>query len=35
MGRRLKGILKRNEEIIIIFIVYSIVLGWIVLTHSI
>ena len=35
MGRRLKGILKSNEEIIIIFIVYSIVLGWIVLTHSI
>jgi hypothetical protein len=35
MGRRLKEILKSNEEIIIIFIVYSIVLGWIVLTHSI
>ncbi len=35
MGKRLKKIQKGNEEIIILFIVYSIVLGWILLTHSI
>ena len=33
MGKRLKGILKRNEDIAIIFLVYSIVLGWILLTN--